>query len=101
MPSSVEGLPVAAIEALKHGLAIVGSDIGGLWDVIDDGVNGLRVPSGDSAALAAKLRALFTDTATIARMKSASRGKARQFDRETIAAQYEQLLLDATRRAPR
>jgi glycosyltransferase involved in cell wall biosynthesis len=101
MPSSVEGLSVAALEALKHGLAIVGSDIGGLRDVIDDGGNGLRVPVGDPHVLAARLRALLAEPATILRMKAASREKAREFDREMIAAQYEQLLLDAAQRGPR
>jgi glycosyltransferase involved in cell wall biosynthesis len=101
MPSSVEGLSVAALEALKHGLAIVGSDIGGLRDVIDHGVNGLRVKPNDSAVLANEVRILLAEPATILRMKHASREKAREFDREKIAAQYEQLLLDAAQRRPR
>ncbi|MEI9897774.1 MAG: glycosyltransferase [Chthoniobacter sp.] len=41
MPSASEGLPVAAVEALKHGLAIVTSEIPGVRDVVDHGVNGL------------------------------------------------------------
>jgi len=101
MPSSVEGLSVASLEALKHGLAIVGSDIGGLRDVIDHDVNGLRVPPNDSAALATQLRALLAEPKTILQMKAASREKAREFDREKIAAQYEQLLLDAAHCRPR
>lgn len=101
MPSSVEGLSVAAIEALKHGLAMVGSDIGGLWDVIEGGVNGVLIPAGDCSALAAELRRLIADPATVLRMKIASRAKAQQFDQRTIAAQYEQLLLDAARPSPR
>ena len=92
MPSTVEGLSVAAIEALKHGLALIGSDIGGLLDVIDEGVNGLRFPVGDAARFAASLRALLGDPAMVLKMKTASRAKVRRFDRETIAAQYEQLL---------
>ena len=99
IPSSAEGLSMAALEALKHGLAIVGSDIGGLWDVIDDGVNGLRVPANDPTALATKLRALLTDPALVLRMKSASRKKAREFDRDTIVHQYEQLLTKAAGRS--
>ena len=92
MPSLAEGLPVAALEALKHGLAIVGSDIGGLWDVIDDGVNGFRVPVNGGAALAAKIRVLIEDPAMALRMKLASRAKAGEFDREKIAGEYEKLL---------
>ena len=92
IPSSAEGLPMAALEALKHGLVIVGSDIGGLWDVIDDGANGLRVPPNDRTALAERLRALLTDPATVLRMKTTSREKAREFDRENIVTEYAQLL---------
>ena len=96
MPSTVEGLSVAAIEALKHGLALIGSDIGGLRDVIDDGVNGLRFPVGDAARFATSLRTLLGDPATVLRMKTASRAKVQQFDREKIAAQYELLLRAAS-----
>ena len=95
MPSTVEGLPVAAIEALKHGLALIGSDIGGLLEVIDDGVNGLRFPVNDRACSADCLRTLLGNPTTILRMKNASRAKVRQFDREKIAAQYERLLAAA------
>ncbi len=92
MPSTVEGLSVAAIEALKHGLALIGSDIGGLQDVIDEGLNGWRFPVGDGTRFAASLRGLLGDPATVLRMKNASRVKVRQFDREKIAADYERLL---------
>ena len=92
MPSTVEGLSVAAIEALKHGLALIGSDIGGLQDLIDEGVNGLRFPVGDSARFAASLRSLLGDPSSVLRMKTASRAKVQHFDREKIASQYEELL---------
>ena len=93
MPSTVEGLSVAAIEALKHGLALIGSDIGGLLDVIDEGVNGLRFPVNDRTRFAECLRTSLGNPDTILRMKTASREKVRQFDLTKIAAQYEQLLL--------
>jgi glycosyltransferase involved in cell wall biosynthesis len=95
MPSTVEGLSVAAIEALKHGLALIGSDIGGLLDVIDEGLNGLRFPVGDRERFAECLRTLLGNPTTVLRMKTASCEKVRQFDLEKIAAQYERLLRDA------
>lgn len=101
MPSLVEGLPVAALEALRHGLAIVASEIPGLRDVIDENGNGFRFPPGHREQFAEKIRALIDDPALVLRMKSASREKAREFDCEKIAAQYEQLLLDAARLGPR
>jgi len=92
MPSLSEGLPIAAIEALKHGLAIVASDIPGLRDVLADGVNGRVFPVGDTAALASRLGALLADPSALHAMKHASWEKARGFDLPRIAAEYEQVL---------
>jgi len=92
MPSSSEGMPVAAVEALKHGLAIVASDIPGVRDVVEDGVNGFRVPPDDVEAFARQIDWLLrTDEALLA-MKRASWKKARDFDLTAIASQYEAVL---------
>ena len=96
MPSTVEGLSLAAIEALKHGLTLIGSDIGGLHDVIDDRVNGLRFPVNDCSRFAECLRTLLGQPAAILRMKNSSRDKVRQFSLEKIAAQYEEFLRGAS-----
>ena len=92
MPSLSEGLPVAAIEALKYGLAILASDIPGLRDVVDDGVNGYRIPLGDLDAFAHKLNWLLESDATLFAMKRASWEKARAFDLSHIAGEYERVL---------
>ena len=98
MPSLSEGLPVAAIEALKYGLAIVASDIPGMLDVVDDGVNGYRVPVGDLHAFAHKLSWLLESDATLFAMKHASWEKARAFDLTSIAGEYERVLRSAAGR---
>jgi glycosyltransferase involved in cell wall biosynthesis len=98
MPSNSEGQPVAAIEALKYGLAIAASDIPGVRDVVLDGINGVRIPPGDLQAWTDRLRTLLTDDAGLAAMKRASWEKARNFDIARIATQYEQVLLAAVRR---
>lgn len=95
MPSLSEGLPVAAIEALKYGLAIVASDIPGMRDVVDDGVNGYQIPLGDLDAFAHKLDWLVESDATLFAMKHASWEKARVFDLTHIAGEYERILLRA------
>lgn len=97
LPSLSEGLPVAAVEALKHGVVIVASDIPGVRDVVDDGVNGYRVPLGDLAAFAHKLQWLIESDATLLAMKHASWEKARDFDLARIADQYERVLQAAAR----
>jgi len=95
MPSQSEGLPVAAIEALRHGLAILATDIPGLRDVVDDGINGYLVPPGSVEAFAHKLQWLIESDATLIAMKHASWAKARTFDIVTIADEYEKVLREA------
>ncbi len=98
MPSSSEGMPVAAVEALKHGLAIVASDIPGVRDVVEDGVNGFRVPVNDARAFARQLDCLLGSDEKLLGMKRASWTKARDFDLATIATQYEAVLTTAASR---
>ena len=96
LPSTSEGLPVAAIEALKHGLAIIASDIPGVRDVVADGVNGFLFPPGDFDAFAHKINWLLENNSTLQAMKHASWEKARQFDISAIADQYEEVLRAAS-----
>ncbi len=92
MPSTSEGNPLAAIEALKAGLAIVGSDIGGLADLISHGENGLRLGLGAASDFASELAALLDDPATLHAMKSRSLARARHFDITAIADAFAQVL---------
>ena len=91
MPSLHEGLPVVAIEALQWGLVIVGSQIGGMRDVVEEGRNGFLCELSP-AAFAQKLAALLACPATLERMRRASREKAGDFDLEKIVAAYESVL---------
>ncbi len=95
MPSSFEGLPVAAIEALKYGVAIAVSDIPGVRDVVTDGRNGLRLAVGDKASWIAGVNSLLADEPRLLAMKKASHEHARIFDLRHIAVEYESVLESA------
>jgi glycosyltransferase involved in cell wall biosynthesis len=58
-----EGTPVSLIEACAAGRAVIGTEVGGIPDVIAAGVNGLLVPSDDPPALAAAVTELIADPA--------------------------------------
>lgn len=95
MPSESEGLPVAAVEALKYGLAIAGTNIPGLRDVLANEVNGLTVPVDDVEALSRALKDLIQNADHLTAFKLVSAQKAREFDLARIAESYERTLSGA------
>jgi glycosyltransferase involved in cell wall biosynthesis len=61
LPSRQEGLPVTLMEATSTGTAIVATAVGGVPQVLTDGVDGLVVPPGDPAALAGAIERVVDD----------------------------------------
>ena len=59
LPTFRESLGIAMIEAMSYGLPVVGTNAGGLLDLVKNGKNGLLVPPGNPDALADALRALI------------------------------------------
>lgn len=80
LPSHAEGLPMAVLEAMAAGKAVVASKVGGLPELIRDGENGLLVPPRDAAALAQALARLLDDAGLRSRLGAAARG--------TVETQY-------------
>jgi glycosyltransferase involved in cell wall biosynthesis len=100
LPSRWESCPYAALEAMQAGLPVVGTDVDGLRDLIEDGVTGLLVAPDDAQALGQALDLLTRDAATRRRMGEAARGRAAEFTiermvRETTAV-YERALAGRT-----
>lgn len=54
--SRAEGLPLAALEAMARGVSVASFAVGGLPDLVEDGVSGFLVPPGDVEAMAAVVR---------------------------------------------
>ncbi len=87
-PSS-EAFGNAFAEALASGLPIVGTKVGGIPEFIEDGVNGLLVPSGDPQRLAGALQTLASDPQRRLDMGSRNREKAlTQLSWDRVAACY-------------
>jgi glycosyltransferase involved in cell wall biosynthesis len=94
MTSLHEGLPMVAIEALQWGLAIVGSKIGGMHDVVEEGKNGFLCELS-ACAFAEKLKRLLATAELLEGMRRASREKAAEFDLEKTVSAYESVLQDS------
>ena len=91
LPSSSEGLPVAGIMALGSGTAILGSRVGGITDIVMEGVNGFLCEPGDINSFEKALREMVDSDDLLIEMKRRSRVLASKFDIEHVAASYEKL----------
>jgi glycosyltransferase involved in cell wall biosynthesis len=90
-----EGIPVALMEAMATGLAVVASDISGIPELVDDGETGLLVPPGDPRALADAIERLHGDPALRARLGDAARARVEHdFDLRRNAAALAPLLVE-------
>jgi len=89
-----EGMPLVLLEAMAHGLPVVGSRIKGVTEVVEAGTSGLLVDPGDPPAFADALAALLQSPARRQRYGAAGRAivqKKYSFDR--VAAEVEALYL--------
>jgi glycosyltransferase involved in cell wall biosynthesis len=61
LTSHNEGSPLSLIEAMAAGRAVVATRVGGVPNLVEDGVSGVLVPPGDPAALSGAMTALLSD----------------------------------------
>ncbi|HXG75407.1 MAG TPA: glycosyltransferase family 4 protein [Gaiellaceae bacterium] len=89
LPSVNEGTPVSAIEALASGTPVVANRVGGVPDVVRDGVDGFLVEPGDAEAAAERLAWLAADPELRRRLGEA--GRARVLERYSVARLVEDM----------
>jgi L-malate glycosyltransferase len=97
LPSRSEGFSNALIEAMAAGLAIVATDVGGNAEAIEQGINGILVPSEDVDRLAGAIVQLLSNPGQAQAMRRSARETAmRQFTTEAMmektVAVYRRLL---------
>jgi glycosyltransferase involved in cell wall biosynthesis len=80
LSSQFEGLSIALVEAMAAGIACVATEVGGISEVVQDGVNGLLVPAGATSDLADTLDCLLGDSGLRLRLGAAGRQRATAFE---------------------
>ncbi len=91
LSSHFEGMPLAVMELMAAGKPVVATAVGGVPDLVGDGVHGLLVPPGDPDALAGALGALLRDPPRRTALGEAGRERQRrEFDFSAMVRRLEQ-----------
>ncbi|MFH1245579.1 MAG: glycosyltransferase family 4 protein [Candidatus Omnitrophota bacterium] len=94
-PSLLEGLGLAIIEAQAMGVPVVATDVGGIYTLVKDGVNGFLVPPKDSKALAQAILKLLKDKELAGTFSQRAREQAKQrFNLHQMTAEIEKVYLE-------
>lgn len=100
-PSLYEPLGIVNLEAMACGTAVVGSNVGGIPEVVSDAQTGLLVPPDDHVLLAEAISSLVSDPARAAAMGELGRRRViAEFSWASIAAQTAALYTELTRAEP-
>lgn len=99
IPSRSEGLPNVALEAMAHGVPVVGTSVGGVPEVITDASTGFLVSSGDVDALAFRVLELLRDATLRQRLgRQAREAVCSRFSpavrHESLARLYEEVVTE-------
>lgn len=89
MPSRSEGMPMALLEAMAYGMAVIASEAGGIPELLDDEVEGLLVAPEQPGELADAICRLAADAKLRARLGAAARRRAGRQDAGEIAARLD------------
>ena len=84
LPSAWENFPHTVVEALAVGCPVIATAVGGVPEVVRDGENGLLVPPGDPAALAAAIERFFSDGDLRARLAEAAPASVEGYSEENV-----------------
>ena len=86
LPSLVEGLPIALLEAMALGIPSISTNVNGIPEAIRDGETGILIEAGDSKALAYAIDRLATDADLRTRLSAAGREYVlKHFDERVVA----------------
>ena len=98
LSSDWENFPHAAVESLAVGTPLVATAVGGVGEIVVDGVNGLLVPPGSPEAFGVALERLLGSSELRARLSDGARASVAELDADRIYGRIEALLEEAGRR---
>jgi glycosyltransferase involved in cell wall biosynthesis len=93
LSSSWENFPHTVVEALAVGTPVLAMEAGGVSEVVHDGVNGLLVAAGDTAALGEAVRRYFSDDQLRAQLRAVAAQSVDKYTPEHVFGELEQALL--------
>jgi glycosyltransferase involved in cell wall biosynthesis len=97
LPSHLEGLPLALIEAMAYGLPAVATPVGCVEDLVIDGETGLLAEAGDPTSLSKQLGRLIRDPELGIRLgRTGARHVAVHMGSEVVAAAWREVYTSAT-----
>jgi len=96
--TDVDNSPKTVHEAMAAGLCLVSTAAGGVPFIVRDGHDGLLVPRGDAAAMAAAVRRILTEPALAARLSRGARATAEELDWSRVLPRWQDLLSSLRRR---
>lgn len=91
LSSHWEGLPLALMEAMSAGLPVVATDVIGVRELINDGVDGLLIEDDDAKSLSAALVELMHNTELATRLGLAALQRAEEFSVDRMVREYLEL----------
>ncbi|HEY8703615.1 MAG TPA: glycosyltransferase family 4 protein [Gaiellaceae bacterium] len=92
LSSAWENFPHAVIEALAVGTPVIATAVGGVPEVVEDGVNGLLVQPNDVDALAGAIKRFFADDALRARLRAAAAPSVERYAQDAVYGELERIL---------
>ena len=98
LPSHNEGLPMSLLEAMSFGLPVIATRVGGIPELVRDGVDGLLVAPGDVEALAMAMIRLARDADLRQQMGRAARERVASNYSDTVVLPQLEALYDEIRR---
>jgi glycosyltransferase involved in cell wall biosynthesis len=91
LPSIMEAVPISIMEAMMLGVPVVASSVGGIPEIIDDGVNGLLVPPNDAGSLAQRIAWLWENPQEKKKIIENARIKATRFTLDRSLSEIERI----------